>query len=255
MGFLVVIRCSIVKPMRVQPILFWKLGSEVLSELLCVLTLAAEWLVCVYVCVSVCMCVRPASCCCSVSTHRPSRQCWSARHGGRTQRTSPSSPLLTTGQQATLPAPCSPRSRPGARPRQRVAQLPVSFPGVPSGLRREGSSGKVGLRESRGALRADPGARPAPHRLLVFSPQREGDMHVLFVSVPSRRRGGFVGGYRRGWGCWVRSYNSRRWRRFCRRYDGYRGGSRSSGNGGRTAFPPGYQAARDRLCGKRFTSR
>lgn len=62
MGFLVVIRCSIVKPMRVKPILFWKLGSEVLSELLCVLTLAAEWLVCVYVCVyawvCVCVCAR-----------------------------------------------------------------------------------------------------------------------------------------------------------------------------------------------------
>ncbi len=66
-----------------------------------------------------------------------------------------------------------------------IPELSLPLPGVSTGLRREGRSGEMGLREGGGALRADPRTGSAPYRVLVVPEERKGNMYVFVVSVPS----------------------------------------------------------------------
>lgn len=121
---------------------------------------------------------------CALLDPRSSLQCLFGCHGGGTWRTIASaSLLLAPGQQASVFASRSSRTGSGAWPR--IPELSLSLPGVSTGLRREGRSGKMGLRTGGGALRADPRTGSAPYRVLVVPEERKGNMYVFVVSVPS----------------------------------------------------------------------
>lgn len=83
----------------------------------------------------------------------------------------------------------SPVRRRGVRSR-RVRERENAQPRVAARHRGAQSRGKVAVPAGGGAVREDPGARPAEDRLLVIPEKREGDLYVLFFQ-------------RRGRGKWI----------------------------------------------------
>lgn len=67
----------------------------------------------------------------------------------------------------------------------RIGQWENAQPRVAARHRGAQSRGEVALSASGGALREDPGTRPAADRILVIPEEREGDLHVLLF----QRRG------------------------------------------------------------------
>lgn len=123
---------------------------------------------------------------CALLEPRSSLQCLFGCHGGGTWRaiaSAAASPLLTPGQQASVFASRSSRTGSGAWPG--ISELTFPLPGISTGLRCEGRSGEMGLREGGGALRADSRTGSAPYRVLVVPEERKGNMYVFVVSVPS----------------------------------------------------------------------
>ena len=69
----------------------------------------------------------------------------------------------------------------------RVGEWKNAQPRVVARHRGAQSRGEVAVSAGGGALREDPGARPAEDRILVVPEEREGDLYVLLFQ--RRRRG------------------------------------------------------------------
>nr|XP_020016102.1 zinc finger SWIM domain-containing protein 6-like [Castor canadensis] len=96
-------------------------------------------------------------------------------------------------------------------------------PRVAAGHRGAQSGREVAVPARGRALRAHSGAGAAPHSLLVLSPQRAGDLHVLVLQYRRRRRG--------------------RPRRRQRQPGGAGGGAGGTGGGGSSSSPAATSAA------------